>query len=166
MNNNILKAVGGLEAAQKIVDEAPKDAEYLLHRAGTYYKVREGIVWACHKNPPIWILSARKLDCFESADFIRLGEIHGAIIDHYESNTVRREAPQILVRPDEAEILPQCAACATKDHDLNALRKLQASNLSIYAGRVHSQQTHILIYEVIIGVLVIALIGLVLWGLK
>lgn len=59
-----------------------------------------------------------------------------------------------------------CTACATKDHDLKALRKWQASNLSIYAGRVHSQQTHILMREVIICVLVIACIGLVLWGLR
>lgn len=78
----------------------------------------------------------------------------------------RIDEPQILVRPDEAEILPQCAACTTKDHDLKALRKLQASNISIYAGRVHSQQTQIMLREIIICVLVIAWIGLFLWGLK
>ena len=75
--------------------------------------------------------------------------------------------PTVLVRPDEAEILPApCATCAVKDHDLTVLRKLLAGNLSTYAKRVHSQQTHILIYEVIIGALIVACVILFLWGLK
>ena len=78
----------------------------------------------------------------------------------------RIDEPQILVRADEAEILPTCTACVIKDHDLTVLRKLQASSLSIYAARVHRQQTHILIYEVIIGALIIACVILFLWGLK
>lgn len=81
-------------------------------------------------------------------------------------NQQQYQRPAVLVRPDEAEILPQCTACATKDHDLKALRKLQAGNISIYAGRVHSQQTSIMIREIIIVMLIVVCIALFLWGLR
>ena len=204
--SELLEAVGGLEAAQAIVNDAPDGAELVLRPFFNIYFKQLGSFNAVAWCPMLkrWY-NPQKYNLMEDWCF-KLSDLRAAI-DEYESNqrvadlkqrvekakaslstfTYKPEvcieeeplsrfqskhcSPRLLEHmqfdvPVVPVIKPDCAECADKEHVLTVLRTLQCSNLSTYAKRVHRQQTHILIYEVIIGALIVTCIGLVLWGLK
>ena len=185
--SELLEAVGGLEAAQAIVNGAPdKTADFYVEDINEYCSIEFGSYFSKESNDwedSDYHTESELREAYESV--FSLSDLRTAIAGQdyaskpssnlypfctlcscWDGGSQCNCEPEIPVRADEAEILLQCAACTTKDHDLTVLRKLQASSLSIYAGRVYRQQTQILIYEVIIGALIIACVGLFLWGLK
>ena len=212
MKNNILKAVGGLEAAQKIVDSAPDVAVYYRSSNETYYKFQECKGWFYSHLYEGWSTYPDLYNELKASEnLIKLTDLRSAIaetrmhsavaeVEQFEKNKnqliygkstsdelgqnpicIEEEplnlfqskhcSPRLLEHMKfDVSVVPVskqgCTACATKDHDLKALRKLQASNLSIYAGRVHSQQTSIMIREIIIVMLIVVCIALFLWGLR
>ena len=189
-DSQILEAVGGLEAAQAIVNDAPAGADFtaVLESESHYFRECEGRIltdgFECWQDSGYSDFDKLKLE-YEGFNWFYVSDLRNAIAGQdcaskpstnlypfctlcscWDGGSQCNCEPEIPVRADEAEILPTCTACVIKDHDLTVLRKLQASSISIYAGRVHRQQTQILIYEVIIGALIIACVGLFLWGLK